>query len=211
MMRALKLLVLVIFTFTFTYVLNAFADDETVELTTYYPAPYGQYEDLTINNSLTLSDGNEAEGNVLVSDANGVATWTDSSALSGAPILTYGCDNNIHNIDASSSNITDNNVSTSIVLKKDQYVKVVVGGTIAGDFYTDIVSVAGDVSKVTTVDNRMGCTMTSNWNPFYLVAIWRANSDTTATFKQRFYKSDRSGVGKVSGRTIIAEIVKIQA
>lgn len=62
-----------------------------VELTTYYPAPMGEYQDLKATNSVEvgtpavpgtfkLVDGHQTNKYVLTSDANGVGTWQANSA-----------------------------------------------------------------------------------------------------------------------------------
>jgi hypothetical protein len=208
----IKYFIIIALLCAFLFSSASYAQDEEITLTTYYPAPYGDYEEITTR-SLTVVDGNEDTNKILSSDESGNATWKSTAELGlggSGTIIAYGCDEALRHINASSGNITDDNVSTSITLSKGQHVKVAISGTIKGDFYSTIVSTAGDVTKVTTVGNNHGCTTTSGWNPFYIVTIWRANEDTTAIFKQRFYKSDRTGRGSVSGRTIMAEIVTIQ-
>lgn len=55
---------------------------DSLTLTTYYPAPYGNYTSLTTKN-LKVTGGSPGVGKVLTSDAQGTATWMDSSASEG--------------------------------------------------------------------------------------------------------------------------------
>ncbi len=62
----------------------AFADDvEEIILTTYYPAPYGDYESIATND-IQITDGNQGEGKILTSDADGIASWQDKATNFGS-------------------------------------------------------------------------------------------------------------------------------
>ena len=63
-------------------------DEESITLTTYYPAPYGEYETLSTN-ELKVTDGNEEAGKVLTSDDDGVGAWQDPTGI-GAFVYDSG-------------------------------------------------------------------------------------------------------------------------
>jgi len=53
------------------------AQDEEITLTTYYPAPYGFYEDLTVggNDGYALPSADGTAGQILMTDGAGNASW----------------------------------------------------------------------------------------------------------------------------------------
>jgi hypothetical protein len=66
-----------------SFVNIATAQDEEITLTTYYPAPYGDYDEI-ITNHIQITDGNQDEGKILTSDADGVASWQDKTTNFGS-------------------------------------------------------------------------------------------------------------------------------
>jgi hypothetical protein len=62
---------------------------EELTLTTYYPAPYGEYDNL-VTNSIQITGGNPSDGRVLTSDDDGIGTWQD---VTGSQLGNYEVEN----------------------------------------------------------------------------------------------------------------------
>jgi len=91
-------LILLALSFVFILPIASFAEEqEEIVLTTYYPAPYGDYDELIANSLLVaeqvkIQDGTEGAGKVLTSDADGVGTWQAPQASSFGSIVDKACD-----------------------------------------------------------------------------------------------------------------------
>jgi hypothetical protein len=81
MAKKIKLLISLVFCLSFSAGANLYAE-ETISLTTYYPAPYGEYDSLSIGSGYTAST---TDGTLTVEGSIGIKTQTPN-----APLVVYG-------------------------------------------------------------------------------------------------------------------------
>jgi len=192
----------------------SYAADEEVTLTTYYPAPYGEYDELTVG-GYTLPSADGTEGQVLMTDGDGNISWENANR-SKASYVSWGTDISTITWNHSGSfafNPSDT-LSCSITVKADDLVMV----HLEGQFKTDddehngYVKAAIDAtaSIASAVCLTVGSSAISVANTQHVSSsntkLYKATSDGNLTFKMQWDAHDSVSLS-VRRRSLFAWII----
>lgn len=116
---------------------------------------------LTVNGSLTYVDGNQQAGRIMISDANGNASWADAPAGAGTVTLVQSTDNSI--------SVTNGNTTPDLSVEADNVIiDTFVSGagvvTNADSVESAIEKLDGNISNLTTTVGNNSTNITNNTN-----------------------------------------------
>jgi len=89
----MKYLLIIILALSITGLCYAEDETEEITLTTYYPAPYGDYDSLVVDN-IQITGGTLGADKVLTSDADGIASWQSPAGVEPAYDSDWIADSN---------------------------------------------------------------------------------------------------------------------